>query len=157
MVRLCERGGGYFGPCVSDHLFSVGGVFGPLNDIAVIVHYALMLPIAVKVYEMVRPFTPRLALFATIIGIGGMLAVIILQALLVVSALPFNRQVWLVIPAFLVVLVWFVLVEKLGRRSERLPKGILLHVLAGLYIGYPLWAFSLGRRLTETEFSGDRH
>ncbi|MFQ5435150.1 MAG: hypothetical protein ACE5FD_09770, partial [Anaerolineae bacterium] len=103
------------------------------------------------------PFTPRLALFATIIGIGGMLAVIILQALLVVSALPFNRQVWLVIPAFLVVLVWFVLVEKLGRRSERLPKGILLHVLAGLYIGYPLWAFSLGRRLTETEFSGDRH
>lgn len=127
--------------------FTIGGIFGPLNDIAVIIQYTLMLPIAVKVHRLVRPFAPRLAPITTLIGIGGMVAVIILQALLVVGVLPFNRQVWLVIPAFLVVLVWFLLVERTGRSDDRLPKGMLLHTLAGLAFGYPFWAFSLGRRL----------
>jgi hypothetical protein len=76
-----------------------------------------------------------------------MIAVIILQILLVAGVIPFSVQIVLVVVAFLVVLAWFIMIGYLGRSTERLPKGKLLHVLAGLYIGYPIWAFSLARRL----------
>ena len=89
----------------------------------------------------------KLSLAALLIGIPGMFAVIILQILLVTDVLPFANQIVPVVVAFLVVLVWFIVNGFLGRTSEKLPGGMLLHVLAGLYIGYPIWAFSVGRRL----------
>ena len=127
--------------------FGVGASTGRLNDIAVIVQYFLMLPIAIALYQILREFNPRLNLVALLIGIPGMLAVIILQILLVTGVMPFSVQILPVIVAFLVVLIWFIMVGYLGRSTERLPKSMLLHVLAGLYIGYPIWAFSLARRL----------
>jgi hypothetical protein len=147
LVCLHERCGVHFWNCVSIAFFTIGGVFGPLNDIAVIVQYTLMLPIAIKVYRLVRPYGPLLSQVATVIGIVGMLAVIILQTLLVAGVLPFNQQIGKVSAAFLVVLVWFVLTGHLGRHTIQLPKGIILYILAGLYFCYPVWAFSLGRRL----------
>jgi hypothetical protein len=125
--------------------FTLGGVFGPLNDIATVVQHVLLLPIAVFIYS--RRDGGALNRIALLIGLAGMLAVIVLQALLVLGVLPFSQQIKLVIPAFLVVLVWFLLVERTGRSDDRLPKGLLLHALAGLAFGYPFWAFSLGRRL----------
>ena len=127
--------------------FGLGAPTGTLNDIAVIVQYCLMLPIAFALYQILRPFNSRLSLAALLIGIPGMIAVIILQALLVSDVIPFSAQIVPVIIAFLVVLVWFVIVGILGRSTERVPNSMLLHVLAGLYIGYPIWAFLLGRRL----------
>ncbi len=76
-----------------------------------------------------------------------MAAVIVLQILLVTGAMPFARQIGLVIVGFLVVLGWFVMVRFLGRSTGKLPSSLLLTILAGLYFGYPVWAFSLGRRL----------
>lgn len=127
--------------------FGLGAPTGRLNDIAVIVQYSLMLPIAFALYQILRPYNPGLSLAALLIGIPGMLAVIVLQILLVSGVMPFPVQIGLVVIAFLVVLVWFIIVGYLGRSTEKLPKSMLLHVLAGLYIGYPIWAFSLGRRL----------
>ena len=138
--------GSIFGIVFLIAFFTAGGVFGPLNDIAVIVQYTLMLPIAIKVYKLVRPYGPVLSQIATLIGIAGMLAVIVLQTLLVAGVLPFNQQIVMVSAAFLVVLVWFLLTGYLGRNTDKLPKGIILHILAELYFGYPVWAFSLGRR-----------
>jgi hypothetical protein len=106
-----------------------------------------MLPIAFALYQILRAYNSGLSLAALLIGIPGMLAVIVLQILLVTGIVPFSVQIVPVIVAFLVVLVWFIIVGFLGRSTEKLPKSMLLHVLAGLYIGYPIWAFSLGRRL----------
>ena len=125
----------------------LGDPMGRLNDIAVIVQYALMLPIAIALHQILRPHNPGLSLTALLIGIPGMLAVIILQILLVSGVMPFSVQIVPVVISFLVVLAWFIIVGILGRSTEKLPKGMLLHVLAGLYVGYPIWAFSLGRRL----------
>jgi hypothetical protein len=127
--------------------FTLGGLFGPLNDIAVIVQYVLMLPIAFVLQQLLRPYGQGLSLFGMLIGIVGMLGVIILQFLLVIDALPFSQQIIMVVPAFLVVLAWFVMNAHLGRSSNLVPNSMLLTVLAGLYIGYPLWGYSLGRRL----------
>jgi hypothetical protein len=127
--------------------FTLGGIFGPLNDLAVVVQYTLMLPIALQVHRLVRPAAPRRSGIAAVAGLAGMLAVIVLQAMLVAGLMPFRWQIVLVVPAFLVVLAWFVVTGRLGRSTGLLPEGTLLHVLAGLYVGYPVWAVSFGRRL----------
>ena len=118
------------------------GYFGTINDITVIVQYALALPIVITLHRILGP-----PLAATLAGIGGMLAVIVLQILLVADVLSFGEQVGMVIVAFMVILAWFVITGNLGRSNDRVPKGTVLHVLAGLYFGYPVWAFSVGRRL----------
>lgn len=127
--------------------FGLGAPTGRLNDIAVIVQYLLMLPLAVALYQILRPFNSRLSLAALLVGIPGMLAVIALQILLVTGVLPFANQILPVVVAFLVVLAWFVLIGYIGRSTDKLPNSMLLHVVAGLYIGYPIWAYSVGRRL----------
>ncbi len=127
--------------------FVLGAPTGRLNDIAVIVQYSMMLPIPFGLFQILRPYHPNLSLAALLIGIPGMLAVVILQILLVTDILPFANQIVPVVLAFLLVLVWFIVNGFSGRTSEKLPSSMLLHVLAGLYIGYPFWAFSVGRRL----------
>lgn len=131
--------------------FVLGAPTGRLNDIAVIVQYSLMLPIALALYRILRSHNPSLSLAALLIGIPGMLAVIVLQILLVTGVLPFANQFVPVVIAFLVVLVWFVINGYVARSTDPNPDRMLLHVLAGLYIGYPFWAFSVGRRLRSVE------
>ena len=86
----------------------MGDPMGRLNDIAVIVQYSLMLPIAIALYQILREFDPSLNLVALFVGIPGMLAVIILQILLVTGLMAFSVQIGLVVIAFLVVLIWFI-------------------------------------------------
>lgn len=127
------------------------GSLGTLNDIAVATQYALMLPIAFVLHQMLRIRGHTASLATLFLGFTGMLAVIILQVLLVIGAIPFEQQISMVIIGFLVVLAWFVMIWRLGSSAVGLPGGMLLHVLAGLYFGYPLWAFLLGRRLRNRE------
>jgi hypothetical protein len=125
----------------------LGDHFGPMNDVMVVIHYVLLLPIVAAVYQLVQPYGPRFARVATAVGLAGMLAVIVLQALLVAGVIPFEQQIGMVIVAFLVATVWFVAVTILGRSTGVLPTSIPLAVLAGLVFGYPVWAYLLGRRL----------
>ncbi len=127
--------------------FTLGGLFGPLNDLAVIVQYVLMLPIALATWQLLRQQAPGPSLGGLLAGIIGMLAVIVLQGLLVAGLLPFREQIVLVVPAFLVVLAWFVINAYLDRSAQWVPSSMLFNVLAGLYFAYPFWAFSVGRRL----------
>ena len=127
--------------------FALRAPTGRLNDMAVIVQYALRLPIAFAIYQILRPENPSLSLAALLIGVPGMLAVIVLQVLLVTDVLPFANQIVPVVIAFLVVLVWFIINGNLARPTDNLPSNMLLSVLAGLYVGYPFWAFSVWRRM----------
>ncbi len=120
---------------------------GTLNDIAVFIQYGLMLPIAIALHQLLRTRGPALSVVALVLGTAGMLAVIVLQILLVTGVLPFAQQIGMVSVGFLVVLGWFMIIRHLGRSTGKLPSSMLLHILAGLYFGYPVWAFSLGRRL----------
>ena len=49
--------------------------------------------------------------------------------------------------ALLVLAAWFVIVGYLGRSSGVLPGGVRMGLLAATYVGYPIWALWLGRRL----------
>ncbi len=128
--------------------FTFGGIFGTFNDIVVIIQHLLMMPIAITLWRLSRPDRSTLSFAALLIGMAGMIAVVLLQLLLVTGNLPFSQQIGMVIIAFLVVLVWFIINQYLGPNTDILPRSMLLTVLAGLCFGYPVWAFSLGRRLS---------
>lgn len=136
-----------FGIALLIAFFTLGDPFGRANDVAVILQYSLMMPIAFALNQILRSHNPDLSLAALLIGIPGMLAVIVLQILLVTEMIPFAVQIVLVVIAFLVVLVWFIITGYLARSTDILPSSMLLHVLAGLYIGYPVWAFMVASRL----------
>ena len=124
-----------------------GDFFGPLNDVMVIIHYVLLLPIAVTIWWLLRPLENPLNTPVLIVGLVAMLAVIVLQGLLVAGVLPFQRQIAMVVPAFLVGMAWFVATGQMARSLDILPKSAVLQVLAGLVFGYPVWAFKVGTRL----------
>ena len=125
------------------------GLMGTLNDVSVIVQYTLALPVVLALQRLLQPRGPTLSLVALVLGLVGMAGVIVLQALLVVGVLSFGRQIGMVVAAFMAILAWLVITGHLGRTTKTSPKDMFLHVLAGLYFGYPVWAFSLARRLRE--------
>jgi hypothetical protein len=129
---------------------SQGLVFGWVNDVLAIVSGLLMLPVVVAVDRLlgwVRPAASRLAL---VIGIGANLAIVVLQTLLVVGALTFDQEIGPVLIAFLFLVIWFLLTGYLGSSTGLLPNGVRMGFLAATYIGYPIWAFWLGRHLLRT-------
>lgn len=132
-----------------------GLVFGSINDVMVMVTYLFAMPSAIALGVLLRPYAPRLSGLYTVIGLGAMAAVIVLQWLLVVRALTFEEQIGPVSIALLVVAAWFVLTGYLGRSSGVLPHGVRMGLLAATYIGYPIWAFWLGRCLLEKAAPGN--
>lgn len=131
--------------------FAGVGPFGPLNDAAVVVQYALMLPIARWVGVRQQRQGLRGSQLVLAIGLVGMLAVIVLQGMLIAGMIPFSRQIGPVSLAFLVVLGWFLAGGRLARNDDLLESNPLRLIGAGLYFGYPFWAFALGRRLRRNE------
>jgi len=133
-------------------LFAVGATsaalaFGWVNDTLGIVGGVLMLPLAAVLYILLRPRAPILSALASTIGVGAMVAIVVLQSLLVAGALAFEQEVGPVSIAFLALGVWLVTTGYLGKASGVLPGGLRMSVLAAIYVGYPIWAFWLGRHL----------
>jgi hypothetical protein len=133
--------------------FEVYGQFGTMNDIMVIVQYSLMLPIAFVLYRLLRAVDAVKAQTNFMIGLGGMLAVIILQLFLVLDIIPFYLQIGPVILCFFIVLAWFILNRNLSQRDAEMktlvPQNKALTILAGLVFGYPIWAYLLGRNFLQ--------
>ncbi len=128
---------------------SIGLVFGWINDVSAVVAALLMLPLVVAVYVLLRPHAPIVSGLAIVIGLGANLAIMVLQSLLVLGALTFQEEVGPVLIAFLFLVVWLVLTGYLGSSSGTLPHGLRMGLLAVTYVGYPIWAFWLGRRLLQ--------
>ena len=129
-------------------------MFGPLNDIFVLFQYALALPVAVALHQLLGPDSPRLSLVAMLLGIVGIIGVVVLQFLLIIGVMSFLEQVGFVSAAVLVVGVWIVITGFLGRRTGRLPVSVAVIILAALYFGYPLWAMRVGQQLRSRHSAG---
>ena len=97
--------------------YTVGGVWTLLPDVSVTVQYVLMLPIAIEVHRLVRRVNPIRSGVLLVTGCVGMALVIILEALLLADVLHLPEQLLMVTPAFVVVVVWFCLTGRLGRRD----------------------------------------
>jgi hypothetical protein len=126
---------------------AAGERLGFINDVAVLIQYLLALPIPFALNQLLQARSPVLSRVAMMIGAAGMIAIIVLQGLLVTGVLTFDQQIGAVSVAFLAVAVWLVVTGYLGRFTGQLPHSLLMSVLGASYVGYPLWAFWLGRRL----------
>jgi hypothetical protein len=133
--------------CIIRPRFVGGGGVRRLNDVLVMVQYLVAVPIAVALHTLFGAWNPALSRVAMVVGISGMLATAALQFLLVIGALTFAQQVVPVSVALLVVGAWLVITGYLGRSTGTLPHGVRMGLLAATYVGYPIWAFWLGRRL----------
>jgi hypothetical protein len=127
---------------------SLGLTFGLMNDICVALQYLLTIPIALGLYRILMPYNPTLIRNATIFGVAMMLIVIGLQLMLIFGLMPFEEQVVWVTPAMLLgVGSWLIITGLVARSTGKLPYSMLMSILAVPYLGYPIWAFWLGRHL----------
>ncbi len=126
----------------------LGSRVGMLNDICVALQYLLTIPVALVLYQLLREYNPVLMRTITITGIASMLVVTALQLLLIFKVLTFEKQVlWVSLAMILGVGSWLVVTGLTARSTGRLPNSLLISSLAVPYIGYPVWAFWLGRHL----------
>ena len=124
------------------------GRFGIPNDVCVLAQYALAVPIAVGLHRHNRATAPRLSLTVTTVGIGAMTSIVVLQALLIAGVIPFEEQVVYVGIAMLILVIWFLVVGRIGRSSGLLSgRTTVMGLLGASYFGYPMWAFWLARQL----------
>jgi hypothetical protein len=121
--------------------------FGRINDVLVLIAYALAAPGVLAVHSVLRPETGRWGGLLALIGLAAIAAIVVLQAMLVAETLTFEQQIGPVSLALLVLGGWLVAVSWIGRASGRMPVGVGLGLLAALYVGYPIWAVRLGRHL----------
>lgn len=126
---------------------STGMTLGVINDVTGIVTPILAAPAVMIVSRLVAERRPAVAAVLTVVGLGSMAAIVVLQSLLVAKLVPFERQILPVSVAMLVWGGWFVAVGWLGSRSRTLPVGPGLGLASAFYVGYPLWAWRVGRFL----------
>jgi hypothetical protein len=127
-----------------------GERYGWVNDVLVIVQYVLMAPAVVTLHRLSRDRVP--ALGAAIMWSGlGLIAVIALgQGLLVAGVMTFEQQTVPLTIMFVLLAAWFVAVGRLVDTLGIARRGIVMGLLAATYIGYPIWAFWLGRALRDS-------
>jgi hypothetical protein len=152
---------------------SIGGIFGPITDVAGVLQAVSMIALALVLHLILRNEAQGLSLTAVVIGIFSMLVFIVFQLLLVVGALTYEQVTYIVITAGGGMGIWLLLVNYLALRGKVFPRGLIrVGLIAGAgflvqmvsfwiwelesplffigssvaYFGYLFWAIWLGRR-----------
>jgi hypothetical protein len=126
---------------------SAGMVFGWTNDVLVMVSYLLTAPAVLALVPLLRPRAPILSAFVAAIGLLSIAGIVFLQLLLVIGVLTFEQQIGPASIVYVGLAVWFVVSGYLGRVAGVLPNGVRWGILGATYVGYPIWAFWMSRRL----------
>jgi hypothetical protein len=122
-------------------------VLGRINDVLILVGYLLAAPAVLALRALARPQAGWAGDVLASVGIAAIGAIVVLQSLLVAGTLTFEQQVGPVSVALLVLGAWFVVTGRIASAGGVLPGGARMGLLAATYVGYPVWALWLGRRL----------
>jgi hypothetical protein len=126
----------------------IGQTFGLLNDVCVAVQYLLTIPLALSLRRILHQYAPALVDVATIVGLVSMVIVVALQLALVLRVLTFAQQVvWVSLAMIVGVGFWLVITGLVARSTPRFPNSLRMSLFAVPYLGYPIWAFWLGKHL----------
>ncbi len=122
--------------------------FGSLNDLCVAIQYGLAIVLALVLHRLLLPYNPPWMRIATVLGIAGMVALVLLQAALLLGLLPFERQVgWVVLAMFGGVGPWLVITGMVAKATGQMAGSMAMSIAAVPYFGFPVWAIWLGLRL----------
>jgi len=134
--------------------YSWGGVI-VIDTLAVVVP-ALMLPVALALYLILRSQAPTLSLAATAVGILCLLVYGTTQALLVADVFTFEQVSVPNLAANAGIGIWLLLTNYAALRDKVFPRGLawagivtgagFVVIVLG-YLLYPIWAIWLGRWL----------
>jgi hypothetical protein len=126
-----------------------GMVFGAINDTLVLISYLLVAPTVVLLHELLRTRWPGWSTAVTACGLAGIAGIVLLQGLLVAGVVTFEQEIGPVMIPFAAFTIWIITTGYMTSRSGLLPRGLPLAVVASLYVGFPVWAWALGRRLQQ--------
>ena len=124
-----------------------GERYGWVNDVLVIVQYALMVPAVVAVSRLARDRRPTAASAIQLSGFALVALIVVGQGLLVTGLMTFDQQTVPLSIMFILLAAWFVSVGWLVSNLGIARRGVAMGLLAATYIGYPIWAVWLGRAL----------
>ena len=110
--------------------FVVGGLMGPVNDVAAIVQVVLMAAVAVLLHQVLATVAPAVSLAALVILLLSALVATIAQGALVLRIINFEQSMQIGLPAGVGFAVWLILLAFLFWRAETF--GMLLVILAVL-------------------------
>jgi hypothetical protein len=128
---------------------SAAMVFGQANDVLVLVSYLLTAPAVLALAPLLRPRFPVLYPVLAVIALVSIAVIVVLQGLLVIGTLTFEQELTPVSVGYIGLAIWFVLSGYLGRIAGVLPDGVRWGILGATYVGYPIWAFWMSRRLVQ--------
>lgn len=120
---------------------------GWINDVLAIVVYGMALPVVPAIHSIVRETGTTRSVVLAMVGAGALIATVVLQWLLATGVLAFEQQIIPVSLALLAAGTWMVGTGLLARSIGFLPHGLRNGLLGAVYVGYPVWAIDLGRRL----------
>ena len=124
--------------------FSRGGRFGRLNDAVSVLQLLLMVPVAVGLLLASRDGSVAPALVVTIIGVAGMLAGAVMQALLVFGVVAYEMTISALLAVGALIGVWLVGADLLALRAGALSAApAAFGIAAG--VGYLLLAVGFRR------------
>ena len=126
---------------------STAMALGWVNDVLVIVQYALLLPAVVVLHRMFRARWPRASLVASSLGLLGIAGAVALQSLLVAGVLTFEQEIGPALISYIPLGIWFVATGSFAARSGIDRRGTAYGVLGASYLGFPIWAARLAGRL----------
>jgi hypothetical protein len=121
--------------------------FGWTNDVLVMVSYLLTAPAVLALVPLLRPRFPILYPVLAVIALLSIAGIVVLQGLLIIGVLTFDQEITPASVVYIGLAVWFVLAGYLGRTAGLLPDGVRWGILGATYVGYPIWAFWMGRHL----------
>jgi hypothetical protein len=104
--------------------FSIGGIWGRINDSLSIIWMLSYLPLAVALFLINRSVNTPVSLISSLVGIAAALAFVVMQILLVMGQVRFE-QTFAATLSMTALVGLFVLVHGfLGRAGQTLPSGL---------------------------------
>jgi len=125
-----------------------------VNDVLVIVQYALLLPAVVVLHRVFRARWPRASLVASSLGVLGIAGAVGLQSMLVAGVLTFEQEIGPVSVAYIPLGIWFVAPGLFAARSGVDRHGTAAGLLGASYLGFPIWAARLAGRVQRLPIMG---
>ena len=126
-----------------------GERFGAINDILVVVQDLLMVPAIAAAYVLGRERWPGRSLAIALSGVVLVALIVLLQGLLIGGAMTFEEQIGPLSVMLVLLAVWFAAAGWLLTALGIVRRGVALGLVAATYLGFPIWAFVLGRALRD--------
>ena len=105
--------------------FSIGGIWGRINDSLSVIWMISYLPLAIALYLITRSVNAPVSLVSTIIGVIAMLAFIVIQTLLVFGQVHFEQTFSAVLASTAIVGLFVLTQGLLARSSNLFPPGLI--------------------------------